>query len=116
MSIVHLNPRHVRALHSPRSPYKFVELANQMEENGWTGRPLLVIQRADLSYQAWTGSLRIAAARAAGLETIPCYVIDETQLPEGIDAQYGEDSDRLNAIRQTGDDHAIQIMWEEGRV
>jgi ParB-like chromosome segregation protein Spo0J len=118
VSIVHLNPGRVKPLHSTRSPQKFVELANEMEQNGWTGRPLLVIQRADLSYQAWTGSLRIAAAIAAGLKTIPCYVIDEAKLPESIDAQCGqaEDSDLLNAICQTGDVDAIQIMREEGRV
>jgi len=117
VSIVYLNPTRVKPLHSSRSPQKFVALADDMELNGWTGRPLLVIHRSDLSYQAWTGSHRIFAAIAARLKTIPCYVVDETQLPKGIDAQYGtvEDSDRLRAIQQTGDEAAIRIMSMEGR-
>ena len=117
MSIVYLNPTRVKPLHSSRSPQKFVALADDMELNGWTGRPLLVIHRSDLSYQAWTGSHRIVAAIAAKLKTIPCYVVDEIQLPKGIDAQYChvEDSDRLRAIQQTGDEAAIRIMSMEGR-
>lgn len=87
-----------------------------MEENGWNGRPLLVIRSGDENY-AWTGSHRIAAARAASLQEVPCYVLDESILPDGIDARRGhcEDSDRLNAIRKTGDETAIRIMWLEGR-
>lgn len=109
-------PEDLRPLHAARDIDKLNGLASDMREHGWQGRQLLVIQR-EKAYFAWTGSHRIAAAIEAGLEEVPCYVLQEDELQGEIDAVWGcvEDWERLKAIRQTGDETAIRIMWLEGR-
>jgi len=90
-----------------------------MRKNGWQGRPLLVIERESKEpwYVAWTGSHRIAAAIDAGLDEVPCYVLDESLLPEEVDAEWGhvQDYERLAILRKTGDETAIRLMDLEGR-
>jgi len=112
ISIKEITPRH-EAL----SRKHLKELADDMRENGWQGRPLLVIER-DNDYLAWTGSHRIAAARDAGLNQIPCYVLSESKLIAlGFEAERGhvEDRERLEILRKLGDEIAISIMWQENR-
>jgi ParB-like chromosome segregation protein Spo0J len=109
-------PEDLRPLHAAHDKRKLNSLALDMRKHGWRGRPLLVIQRQE-AYIAWTGSHRIAAAMKAGLEAVPCYVVQEDQLQGEVDAVWGhvEDWERLKAIRQTEDETAIHIMWLEGR-
>jgi len=105
------------ALHEPRSSRHLRNLAKDMKANGWCGRPLLVIER-DSDFLAWTGSHRIAAARLAGLDFIPCYVLQESDLTSrGFDAERGhvEDYERLAILKAVGDETAIRIMWQENR-
>ena len=86
-------------------------------ENGWTGRPLLVIDRGN-GYLAWTGSHRIEAARRADLQAVPCYVVDESKLiKHGVDAAGGhvQDFERLDILIKVGDAGAISLMWLERR-
>jgi hypothetical protein len=45
-----------------------------MREHGWLGRPLLVAP-VKRGHQALTGSHRLAAAKAAGLGTVPAVVL-----------------------------------------
>ena len=79
----------VTPLHKPRSDRHLQNLTAEMKENGRKGRPLLVIER-DSDYLAWTGSHRIAAARLAGLTSIPCYILPESKLTAvGFDAEWG---------------------------
>ena len=54
---------------------KFDVLVQSMESAGWQGRPLLVI-RKNGDYQAITGSHRYAAACEAGLDEVPCVIIN----------------------------------------
>lgn len=87
-----------------------------MQANGWVGRPLLVIERVDGTFQAWTGTHRIHAARNAGLATIPCYVVREWKLIEiGADALWGHSFDhhRLKLLHKTHDSMAIELMATE---
>jgi len=88
-----------------------------MEENGWQGRPLLVIERQS-DYLAWTGSHRLAAAAKAGLESVPCYVLHESRLQQhGFDAERGHalDYERMEILKKIGDEDALRIMWMENR-
>jgi hypothetical protein len=88
-------------------------LVASMQDEGWTGRPLLVIESGSGVFFAWTGSHRIAAARIAGLDSIPCYVLDESQLQVFAHDAHCDavtDGERLVVIRQTGDEHAIALM------
>jgi ParB-like chromosome segregation protein Spo0J len=117
MSLKNIDPNDVDPLHEPTHVHHLKELTSDMRKNGWTGRALLVIRHAG-GNQAWTGSHRIAAARAAGLQTIPCYVIPESKIRRhGADAVLGhvEDQERLEIIRKVKDETATLIMWTEGR-
>ena len=64
---------------------KLVEqLIADMKEHGWRGRPLLIEEAKYPGlpfprFHAWTGSHRIEAAREAGLETVPCLVIEPAE-------------------------------------
>jgi hypothetical protein len=94
------------------------ELKQDMEESGWNGRPILVIERDEGEYFAWTGTHRIAAAIEAGLSEIPCYVLHERLLePYGVDAEWGhvEDRERLDILTKVGDETALRLMWLENR-
>ena len=104
-----------------------------MERDGWQGRALLVSAR-DGRFFAYTGSHRIAAARAAGLDQVPVVVIeideartddepddepddDETPAPE-YDA-YGrielgtDDDDRLESLRAWSLPLSLDLMEQE---
>ena len=92
-------------------------------QRGWSGRPLLVLQHPDGTLQALTGSHRITAARKAEIPAIPCYLIElenysgEEWAQELADERIGHnDQDRLNLIKQSGDEIAIAIMYDELRV
>lgn len=115
--ILHLDPNAITPLHEARNRRHADSLAADMKENGWEGRPLLVIKRKS-NYLAWTGSHRIAAAREAGLSSVPCYVLQQSKLARhGFDAEWGhvEDHERLKILTTIGDETAIHIMWQEGR-
>jgi ParB-like chromosome segregation protein Spo0J len=104
-------------LHEPREIEHVRNLADDMKENGWIGRPLLVIER-ESDFLAWTGSHRIAAAKLAGLKTIPCYVVQESELTSrGFQAEHGHvmDYERLEILKEVGNEVAIHIMWQENR-
>lgn len=109
---VRLNPHDIKPPHPVREPAQLAELAADMRENGWRGRPLLVVRTA-AGYHAWTGSHRIAAALEASLPEVPCYVIPESSIAEHERPIC--DSEKLNILRKVGDETAIRLMWLEGR-
>ena len=109
-------PNEIEPLHSPNVMALYRDLVRSMKKDGWKGRPLLVIECANGSFVAWTGSHRIAAAREAGLDSIPCYIIPELLIEsDSIDARTGHvmDYDRIKAINASGDETAIQLMAHE---
>lgn len=60
--------------------YEKVEwIVEDMKENGWCGRPLVVLE-IDGEYQALTGSHRYEAAKEVGISHIPCAVVAESVL------------------------------------
>lgn len=78
---------------------------------------MLVIER-DTHYLAWTGSHRIAVAKLAGFDSVPCYVVEEQELrSRGFDAEKGHvmDYERLEIMRKIEDETAIILMSLEGR-
>ena len=122
------NPTDIEPLHEVRDAEKLEALTASMERDGWQGRPILVSAR-DGGFFAYTGSHRIAAARAAGLDQVPVVVIeitetrtdepddDETPAPE-YDA-YGrielgnDDDDRLEALRAWELPMSLDLMEQE---
>jgi len=114
-------------LHEPHDAAKMSALTESMVEHGWNGRPILVIDNGN-GYLALTGSHRIAAARAAGLDEIPVYAIDGTchiltdngdcticgktcWIAAAVEAR--DDYDREEAIEMSGDPDAIALMAAE---
>ncbi len=94
ITITSINP-----LHDVNNPNKLASLTADMQVRGWIGRPLLVEIMGD-GYQAWTGSHRIAAARAAGLDRIPVLVVDSAAIVE----QEGEPADGQPLASLASDD------------
>ena len=96
-----------------------------MRDVGWQGRRLLVIDTGD-GYLALTGTHRIAAAAVAGVD-IPVLAITTTPYDpddsgsvleaEQIDAilRAMDDDERLDALRETGLQDAIDLMDQEIR-
>lgn len=111
-----LDIENITPLHEARSQRHLRDLTADMKENGWRERPLLVIER-DTDFVAWTGSHRLAAAKLAGLNQVPCYVLSESRLEsQGYDAEQGvEDWERLKILQELGDETALSIMWQENR-
>jgi ParB-like chromosome segregation protein Spo0J len=103
--ITSIDPQEIEPLHGVRDQTLLNNLAAEMKQNGWQGRPLLVIDR-ESGYSAWTGSHRISAAIEAGLSLVPCYVIDERELIDrGFDPAWGHvmDYERLQILKSIGD-------------
>ena len=111
-----IDPFLIKPLHDVRNPALLAELTTSMEDEGWRERPLLVI-KCKSGYLAWTGSHRIAPARAARLREVPCYVLQESKFTRRkLDVNWGiDDSERLKVIQEIGDEGAINLMWSEGR-
>lgn len=74
-------PYYLQPPHEVRDGDKLARLTDSMRRRGWQGRPLL-IRRVGDGWQALTGSHRIAAARAAELETVPALAIDYDDLTD----------------------------------
>jgi ParB-like nuclease domain len=115
-----IDPWEIEPLHGVRNKSLLLSLTTDMNQRGWKGRPLLVIERSrpETRYLAWTGSHRIAAAREAELASVSCYVIHEDKLSLfDVDAKFGhcDDTDRLRILRKVGDEVAIGLMLKEGR-
>lgn len=114
-------------LHEARDAEKLAAMTDDMALRGWTGRAILAIDTGD-GFAALTGSHRIAAAKAAGLEEIPVYAIDISEHVVGDDgdcevcgadcwvaalAEGSDDDDRRAALERSGDAVAVALMAEE---
>ena len=113
--ITSIDPQEIEPLHEVRNQALLDALTADMKENGWRGRPLLVIER-ESDYVAWTGSHRMAAAIEAGLALVPCYVIHEDELSKRgfhSTADHVMDYERFEILKAIGDEEAIHLMRQE---
>ena len=69
-----LDPNRIEPVNPITNEDKMNALAWDFHENGYDGRPILVVDNGDGSYQALTGSHRIEAAKEANIE-IPSKVV-----------------------------------------
>ena len=98
-----ISPTLIYPPHEVRDEDKYEALVAGMAKGGWSGRPVLAWRATeDDCVRAITGSHRIAAARAAGLETIPVLVIECDDDADAVDA--------LDAIRDQ--DEATDVLAE----
>ena len=87
MTACQLDPEELRPANDVFDQAYQQELVLSMRRVGWEGRDLLVEQVLRFSfpeYYAWTGSHRIAAAREAGLETVPCRMLSAAEADEAF--------------------------------
>lgn len=119
MDTVWISPWAITPRHEVRDRGKLASLAEAMAEDGWQGRPLLVID--DAVPFALTGSHRIAAAREAELQEVPvCSLPWDTweQLVDGCGRPHDDDDIRSAlawgaAEGLEGCREALQLMKEE---
>jgi len=117
----------IRPLHEVRNKTKLKALTEKIAEHGWQGGPILVEEVLDRGYRAWTGTHRLAAAKAAGLDTVPVVLVDVEKVWEElrmreldfgkikdglVDATY-DDEDRYKLLEAAGDDRAAALMHNE---
>lgn len=109
-----IRTRSIYPPHSAENEEKVLALYASMQRDGWQGRPLLVVPSGD-AYQALTGSHRWKAADEAGIEEVPCVVVDaEKFYGAGYDINDLWDDDvRLSILREIGDEDAARLMAEE---
>jgi hypothetical protein len=91
-----------------------------MKEKGWVGDGILVAEGAN-GLEAGTGTHRIAAAKIAGLETVPTYVMDKQKVEEWCadndkvtaDIFSGDDEEKVATLESIGDQYAVNLMKAE---
>lgn len=118
MRTEYLEPSLITARHQVRTEKLVGQLTEDMKAEGWNGRPLLILED-DGAYIALTGSHRIAAAIAAGLEEVPTLVIETKDLTPGQQDQLSDcifDYELLAVLQDTHLDEAINLMWHEGLI
>lgn len=68
-----LDPEYIRKINDVEKS-KLAKMINSLERNGYKGRPVVVLDNANEGYIALTGSHRLAAAEAVGIE-IPAVIV-----------------------------------------
>lgn len=116
----YLSPTRILPPHEVRDKNKFQALVKAFFLEGWQGRPLLVEPAPDDGPAwAWTGSHRLAAAKAAHLEEIPVVYVDTEKLEaEGyLRGQKGyfvellfDDYEKERALRSSDDTKALELI------
>lgn len=127
-------PSFVQPPHSERNAKKTAAITRSIKQNGWQGRPLLVVKTGE-RFAALTGSHRLASAKKAGLEEVPCYVINHAKFSAKYDASFGPngnlllrgkqgsnapgavfanfDAELMDVLEDIGDAQALKLMNEE---
>lgn len=105
-----ISPTLIQPPHGVAPSPKLGNLIESMVLNGWTGRPLLLVNG-----DAWTGSHRLAAAVAAGLEAVPCFAVE---VPAAVFDEFGpvtDDDDRVALLEYAlgSSAEAAQLMRSE---
>ena len=99
-----IDPKQVQPLHEVRYEPKLMRLVKLMDENGWVGEPLLVIERALGTYRGVTGTHRLQAAEIQGIQ-VPVVVLPSNQITELLTT--GKDKQRLKIIEQQSFETAV---------
>lgn len=101
----------INPIHEVRDQVKLEQLIASMENEGWTGRPVLAIGTMEYA-QALTGSHRIEAAHRIGID-IPVLLIEsgtDWTVDYSVDSEY----DRMDLVHDLGDESARALLSAEG--
>src|ERR1700753_448665 len=112
----YLEAKRIEPVNSVTDPKKLEGLIERFREDGWNGRPILVIKGHHNGVQALTGSHRIYAAKKAGIE-VPVVEVNPEILyhtdEEGRsidDLSRYEDSALVHFLREFGDEKAAELV------
>lgn len=116
INIIEIEIGQILPLHEVNDFSKFAQITESMKSEGWTGRPLLVIETQGM-FQAVTGSHRFASASAAKLEEIPCVLIDNAKMDEFdySSTDFYDDCETFRILCEIGDEEAAFVMEQEER-
>lgn len=84
-----ISPGEIEPVNDIRNQELFDHLVSEFEDEGYTGRPVLIVENPDGGFKALTGSHRILAAQDAGID-IPAVVIPQEHFD---DINFGDDDD-----------------------
>lgn len=99
-----IDPKTIQPLHEVRYEPKMMRLVKRMDESGWQGRPLLVVERAMNTFRAITGTHRIQAAEIQGL-MVPAVVLPANDVTNSLTT--GKDKRRREIINSKEFDEAV---------
>lgn len=77
--VVEMDPRKISPFHEEVDPKHTAKISSSMAKHGWQGRPLVVMELPDGTLKGITGSHRVRAAVAAGLNLIPVIQLGEEE-------------------------------------
>ena len=107
-----VNPEKIIPVNTASEIGKVALLSASMRE-GWKGSPILVYEREPNVFKAITGSHRIAAARACGID-IPVYIVSGLEMYEDNNGDTIEDmrddEEVLRFLRGYGEAEGVEIM------
>jgi hypothetical protein len=100
--------------HEVRDKEKLETLTHNMKENGWQGRPIVGFDIGD-EFRAITGSHRLTAADAAGIEEIEVACIEYGTMFEdyGITTDDLKDPDQIYRLLDEYDEEAAELFYED---
>lgn len=99
-----IDPKTIQPLHEVRYEPKMMRLVKRMDESGWQGKPLLVVERAMNTYRAITGTHRIQAAEIQGI-MVPVVVLPSVEIVNSMTT--GKDKRRRQIINSKEFEEAI---------
>jgi len=104
----------VRPYHPPRRWDQLEALITSMREFGWKGRPIVVADTQD-GFVAFTGSHRLAAAKDAGVPSIPIIVMTPDEFHVAREAGVFQD-DRMEALLAEGYRAIGELMYMDSLI
>ncbi|MGD0829554.1 MAG: ParB N-terminal domain-containing protein [Terracidiphilus sp.] len=114
----HIEVYRITPRHAAIDPDLVEQLKEDMRQNGWRGRPLLVVNRNQShelhDYEGLTGAHRSTAATELGIP-IPVLVLEQRDLPNGFSLT--EDHREYERIfRDKGLHEAADLMHDEAKL
>ena len=106
--------RNVVPLHEVRDEEKLAALTENMKQNGWQGRNIVGFD-LDGEFRALTGSHRLPAAEAAGIEEIEVACVEYGTMFEdyGITTDDLKDPDQIYRMLGEYDEEAAELFYED---
>jgi len=106
--------RQIVPFHEVRDQEKLEVLIKNMKENGWQGRNIVGFDLGD-EFRAITGSHRLPAADAAGIEELEVACVEYGTMFEDYDITTDDlkDPDQIYRLLDEYDDEAAELFSED---